>query len=96
MVGTGQGAAGLGRGRGSTVAIATRVATERAYKNLIAIDRYRGNSITKDLYLKYKRTKVIIKACRMGWGIKASFQMRTVLYAFGLTDISVTTIGTIY
>jgi len=64
MVGTGQGAAGLGRARGLTPAKAVQIATQKAMKNIISIDRYRGSSLTKDLHLKYKRTKVVIKACR--------------------------------
>jgi small subunit ribosomal protein S5 len=93
MLGTGSATAGLGRGRGETVNRAIEKATIKARKNMFSIERYRGCTISSDLALKFKRTKVVMKAGRMGYGIKASPEMRVVLEAFGLTDVMVCTIG---
>lgn len=93
MLGTGAATAGLGRGRGETVNRAIEKATIKARKNMFSIERYRGCTISSDLSLKFKRTKVVMKAGRMGYGIKASPEMRIVLDAFGLTDVMVCTIG---
>jgi ribosomal protein S5 len=60
---------------------------------MFSIARHRGCTISGTLVLKYKRTKVTIRACRMGWGMRASYDMRTVLNAFGLTDVSVSLTG---
>lgn len=93
MLGTGSATGGLGRGRGETVNRAIEKATIKARKNIFSIERYRGNTISSDMTLKFKRTKVILKAGRMGYGVKAGMEMRTVLEAFGLTDVMVAVIG---
>ena len=93
MIGTGHGTAGMGRARAETVSIAVQNATAVAKKSLISILRNRGCSISRDNIYKYKRTKVIVRACRTGYGIRASPEMRVMLQAFGLEDICVATVG---
>lgn len=93
MIGTGEGTGGLGRGRGETIAQAVSVALNIAKKNLISIEMHRGCSVSHDATYKYKRSKVVIRACRTGYGIRASPEMRIALEAFGLRDICVVTVG---
>ncbi|XP_049850524.1 30S ribosomal protein S5-like [Schistocerca gregaria] len=93
MVGTGNGCAGIGRARGETVSVAIRAAVTNAKKNMISINRHRGCTVSRDNVYKYKRTKVIVGARRMGYGIQASPDMRLALKAFGLKDLFVTTTG---
>lgn len=93
MLGTGHGTAGMGRARAETVALAVQNATTVAKKSLISIMRNRGCTISRDNVYKYKRTKVIVRACRTGYGIRASPEMRVMLQAFGLEDICITTVG---
>ena len=93
MVGTGTGTAGLGRAKAESVAEAVQIATNLAKKNLISIARHRGCTVSRTNLYKYKRTKVLVKACRTGYGIRSSPEMRVVLRAFGLTDMCVVTIG---
>jgi ribosomal protein S5 len=93
MIGTGEATGGLGRGKGETVQKAMEKALLVAKRNMFSIARHRGCTISGTLVLKYKRTKVTIRACRMGFGVRASYEMRTVLKAFGLTDVSVSLTG---
>lgn len=93
MVGTGDGTGGLGRGRGESVAQAVVFAVNAAKKNLISLDMHRGCSVSHSATYKFKRSKVVVKACRTGYGIRASPEIRVALESFGLTDICVTTTG---
>jgi ribosomal protein S5 len=93
MIGTGHGTAGMGRARADTVGLAVTNATNVAKKSLISIVRNRGCTISRDNVYKFKRTKVIVRACRTGYGIRASPEMRVMLQAFGLEDICVATVG---
>jgi ribosomal protein S5 len=93
LIGTGKGTAGMGRSRAETVTLAVSNATAMAKKSLVSIIRNRGCSISRDNIYKYKRTKVVVRACRTGYGIRASPEMRVMLQAFGLEDICVTTVG---
>jgi ribosomal protein S5 len=93
LLGTGKGSAGLGYGKGETVAKATEQATRDAQKNIMSINIVAGGTLTKDIQVKYKRSYVLLKAVRPGYGMKASPELRTILKAFGIKDASVVTFG---
>lgn len=88
MMGCGNGTAGLGYGRGPTVPQATEMAKLNAEKNIMSLKLHRGNSIGNDIRYRYKKSWVRMKACRTGWGTNAGWDMKIVLDAFGITDVS--------
>jgi len=49
---------------------------------------HRDNSIGADITAKYKKSWVRMKCCRTGWGTNAGWDMKIVLDAFGITDVS--------
>eukprot|EP01128_Nolandella_sp_AFSM9_P011689 TRINITY_DN85_c1_g1_i1.p1 TRINITY_DN85_c1_g1~~TRINITY_DN85_c1_g1_i1.p1 ORF type:complete len:311 (+),score=74.57 TRINITY_DN85_c1_g1_i1:94-1026(+) len=89
LVGTGKGTAGLGYGRGNTVAQAIVMAKKKAQKGLMTIDMHRGNTIGRDIRQKYKRSYAWLKARRSGHGTQASRQMKLLLDCFGIKDVTV-------
>jgi small subunit ribosomal protein S5 len=93
VLGTGAGSAGLGYGKGNTPARAIERATRDAQRSMLSIHMYRDCALTKDLIAKYKRSKVIIKAVRPGYGLRGSYEMRTIMQAFGIKDASIRCVG---
>jgi len=89
MIGTKEGTAGIGYGRGPTVMQAIELARLSAEKNAVTLNLHRGNSIGKDIICRYKKSWVRMKCCRTGWGINAGWDMKQVLTAFGIEDVSV-------
>jgi hypothetical protein len=62
VVGTGNGAGGIGYGKALKAPEAVMKATKDAEKNMIPIFRYKGRTIKKDLVAKYVSTKVVCAA----------------------------------
>jgi small subunit ribosomal protein S5 len=89
LLGTGKGTAGLGYGRGTTVAEATLMAKRKAERGILSLKLHRGNSIGRDIKTHYKRSFVWMKQCRSGHGVKCSPEFRLILDAFGITDITI-------
>jgi len=88
MLGSGKASAALGYGRGPTVAQACDLARLNADKNVISLNLHRGNNIGSDIFCKYKKSFVRMKQCRTGWGTNVGWEMKQVLEAFGIEDIS--------
>jgi len=89
MLGNTEGTGGLGYGRGPTILQAIEMAKLSAEKNALSLRLHRGNSIGKDIKCTYKKSWVRMKCCRTGWGLNAGYDMKMVLRAFGIEDVTV-------
>jgi len=88
MIGTGDGAAGLGYGKAYEAAAAAEQAYIDAARIILPIIRFRGNSIPREIKYTYRRVWVHMRPKRRGFGLRCKEPWRLVLEAFGLTDMS--------
>lgn len=87
LLGTGNATAGLGYGRGLTVVEAVKLARLNGENNMISLELFRGNNIGADIFRRYKKSWCWMKAKSPGSGWNASWEMKKILKAFGITDI---------
>jgi len=59
----------------------------------MSLKLHRGNTIGNDIKHKYKKSWIRMKQCRTGWGTNAGWDMKIVLNAFGITDVSASLAG---
>jgi len=88
LLGTGKGCCGLGYGRGNSPAEAIAASKKQAQKRLLTINLWRGNNIGSDIFQKYKKSWIWMKARRPGNGATYSYKLRTtILEPFGIDDV---------
>jgi len=88
MIGTGRGSAALGYGRGESVPEAIDMSKLNAENNMLTLKLYRG-SVGADIYRHYKKSRAFILAKIPGHGVTASYEMKRILEAFGITDVTI-------
>eukprot|EP00128_Syssomonas_multiformis_P011018 Colp12_sorted_trinity150504_noHs@22579 len=92
-VGNGNGLAGYAVGRASDSATAVAKATYRAAKRLVPIERFNGQTILQPLEGKHKKTVVVMRPERPGYGRRAHHVVSTILELAGIRDVSANTYG---
>ncbi|KAJ1958276.1 28S ribosomal protein S5, mitochondrial [Dispira parvispora] len=88
VVGTGEGAAGFGEGKGEEVADAIRKATSRAIKNLTFVPRYGNRTVYHDITHKFKATQLQLFARPPGFGKRVNPYVYEICQCVGIQDIA--------
>lgn len=86
-VGDGKGQFGIGMARATEVPIAISKATRQAKKNMIPV-HMKGTTIPRDMDIKYKAAKILLKPAPPGTGLKAGSVLRQIMILAGIRDIS--------
>jgi small subunit ribosomal protein S5 len=87
VVGDGDGAIGMGKGKAREVPVAVQKAMEQARRNLVKM-ALKGGTIHHDVIGRHGATRVMMKPAVEGNGIKAGGAMRAVFEVMGVTNIS--------
>ncbi len=92
VVGDKKGRVGIGLGRGLEVPPAIQKAIAYAKKHMITVPM-RNNSITHQVFLKYKAARVLLKPAPEGTGLKVGSVARVILDLAGIYNASGKIIG---
>ncbi len=92
VVGDGNGQVGVGVGKAREVPSAIRKASDRAKKNMVAVQLH-GRTLPHDLIVKYGAAKVLLKPASPGTGVIAGGGVRAVVEAAGIRDILSKSLG---
>lgn len=91
-VGDGLGRLGIGFGKSGEVPVAIQKAMEHARKNMVVVE-LKGDTIFREINVKYGATKVFMKPAAPGTGIIAGGAMRSVFEVLGVKNILAKTYG---
>jgi len=94
LIGSGNGVAAVGFGKGETPAQATLKATRDALKTMRPFYRYEARTIPFKIEHEWRCTKVILTPKPEGYGITGNKVLRSFLEAVGYHDMSIKTFGT--
>jgi len=92
VVGDGQGRFGMGSEKSGEVPAAIQKAMESARKNMVLVE-LRGDTIFREIKVKYGATKVFMKPAAPGTGIIAGGAMRAVFEVLGVKNVLAKTYG---
>lgn len=90
--GDGNGHVGVGVGKSQEVPTAITKAGAIAKKSLITV-QVKGNTIPREILVKYGSTRVMLKPAVRGTGLIAGGSVRAVLEAAGIKDVLTKTLG---
>jgi small subunit ribosomal protein S5 len=91
-VGDGLGRLGIGFGKSGEVPVAIQKAMENARKNMVLVE-LKGDTIFREIKVKYGATKVFMKPAAPGTGLIAGGAMRAVFEVLGVKNILAKTYG---
>ena len=92
VTGDGNGHVGVGVGKSQEVPTAINKAGAIAKKALIEV-KVKGNTIPREILVKYGSTRVMLKPAVRGTGLIAGGSVRAVLEAAGVKDVLTKTLG---
>lgn len=92
VVGDGNGAIGMGKGKAREVPVAVQKAMEEARRKMIKIS-LRNGTLHHPVVGKHGATKVLISPAAAGTGVIAGGPMRAVFEVMGVTDVVAKAIG---
>jgi len=87
VLGDGKGTAGIGYGKGEDFSVALEAAHKDVLKNLVSVYRYEDRTISHDITLKYKATKLILRRHQRGAGLRGNANLAALAHAFGFEDL---------
>lgn len=92
VIGNKKGLVGYGFGKAKEVPDAIKKAVDDAFKNVIYVKR-KGTTITHDIEVKYKASKILLKPASEGTGVIAGGNARPVIELAGIQDILTKSLG---
>ncbi len=92
VVGNKRGKVGVGTAKGLDVTASVEKAVRQAKKNMIQV-KTDGDTISHDIYFKFKSAKILLRPAKKGAGIVAGGAVRVVCDMAGIKDISGKIIG---
>eukprot|EP01117_Protostelium_nocturnum_P003706 TRINITY_DN14989_c0_g1_i1.p1 TRINITY_DN14989_c0_g1~~TRINITY_DN14989_c0_g1_i1.p1 ORF type:complete len:372 (-),score=126.26 TRINITY_DN14989_c0_g1_i1:210-1325(-) len=87
VAGDGQGTAGMGYGKGWDAANALDKARNDIFRNLTSVYRFEDRTIPKDITVKYRATKLIIRRHKKGAGLRGHPNLTLFAQCFGMKDL---------
>ena len=92
VVGDGDGAVGMGKGKAREVPLAVQKAMEEAKRGMVKIDLNNG-TLHHSVIGRHGAAKVLIQPATEGTGIIAGGAMRAIFEVMGVTDVTAKCIG---
>ena len=92
VVGDGDGAVGMGKGKAREVPLAVQKAMEEAKRGMVKVDLNNG-TLHHSVIGRHGAAKVLIQPATEGTGIIAGGAMRAIFEVMGITDVTATCIG---
>ena len=92
VVGDGDGAVGMGKGKAREVPLAVQKAMEEAKRGMVKVDLNNG-TLHHSVIGKHGAAKVLIQPASEGTGIIAGGAMRAIFEVMGITDVTAKCIG---
>ena len=92
VVGDGDGAVGMGKGKAREVPLAVQKAMDEAKRGMVKIDLVNG-TLHHSVIGRHGAAKVLIQPASEGTGIIAGGAMRAIFEVMGITDITAKCIG---
>ena len=92
VVGDGDGAVGMGKGKAREVPLAVQKAMEEAKRGMVKVDLNNG-TLHHSVIGRHGASKVLIQPATEGTGIIAGGAMRAIFEVMGITDVTAKCIG---
>tara|TARA_B100001250_G_C19643568_1_gene719358 strand:+ start:217 stop:735 length:519 start_codon:yes stop_codon:yes gene_type:complete len=92
VVGDGDGAVGMGKGKAREVPLAVQKAMEEAKRGMVKVDLNNG-TLHHSVIGRHGAAKVLIQPAAEGTGIIAGGAMRAIFEVMGITDVTAKCIG---
>ena len=92
VVGDGDGAVGMGKGKAREVPLAVQKAMEEAKRGMVKVDLNNG-TLHHSVIGRHGAAKVLIQPASEGTGIIAGGPMRAIFEVMGITDVTAKCIG---
>ena len=92
VVGDGDGAVGMGKGKAREVPLAVQKAMEEAKRGMVKVDLNNG-TLHHSVIGRHGAAKVLIQPATEGTGIIAGGAMRAIFEVMGITDVTAKCIG---
>ena len=92
VVGDGDGAVGMGKGKAREVPLAVQKAMEEAKRGMVKVDLNNG-TLHHSVIGRHGEAKVLIQPASEGTGIIAGGAMRAIFEVMGITDVTAKCIG---
>jgi len=92
VVGDGDGAVGMGKGKAREVPLAVQKAMEEAKRGMVKVDLHNG-TLHHSVIGRHGAAKVLIQPASEGTGIIAGGAMRAIFEVMGITDVTAKCIG---
>ena len=92
VVGDGDGAVGMGKGKAREVPLAVQKAMEEAKRGMVKVDLNKG-TLHHSVIGRHGAAKVLIQPATEGTGIIAGGAMRAIFEVMGITDVTAKCIG---
>jgi len=92
VVGDGDGAVGMGKGKAREVPLAVQKAMEEAKRGMVKVDLNNG-TLHHSVIGRHGAAKVLIQPASEGTGIIAGGAMRAIFEVMGVTDVTAKCIG---
>ena len=92
VVGDGDGAVGMGKGKAREVPLAVQKAMDEAKRGMVKVDLVNG-TLHHSVIGKHGAAKVLIQPASEGTGIIAGGAMRAIFEVMGITDVTAKCIG---
>jgi len=87
VAGDGKGTAGIGYGKGDSAETAIKMATLDVEKNLMSVYRFEDRTISHDVTVKYRATKLVLRRHHKGAGLRGHPTLSSLAYCFGFEDM---------